>query len=795
MRRSIALIGLLSLTFSNVWAANNEGELTLLGKVPGRYLQGKVKTKSHLAKIIIAGSVIKEVTALTPQQVKVLEKEKSIIKLQNSKGKYDVVYPGLFNLHNHTKQNVMPVWGDAHGQFANRFEWRGWGVYKSAVSENMNPWIKDYGKVVNCAAFRWSELQSMVLGTTFLQGPSSCVKDFAIHHVEGGDGWLTDAADSAGKPVLPLLNVAAPTDVVYPTEFTFVWDNVKPRMKAKVSFAQALRAEVEEKCPTLKTKINDAFEKSTKSLEDKLTKAQAAYDKKADSKTLTSLEDAKFALDREVLLDGEVLKIVGSKATLEKACSDVHPKFLRFMSFIYPSLAGKIKAVKSPRFSAVIAHLAEGRRNDPYNKLEFELLKILGLDVARFNLIHGVGVDKAGFAHMAKKGMGLIWSPFSNFLLYGETADILEAKKAGVNIALGSDWTPTGSKSVLEELKIARNYVKKAGLSTTFTDEELYKMVTENSATMLGHLETKAGDGRHGAGKVVADAMATLIVVSENVADPHTNLITAESKDINLVLIHGKALYGNVSYLQQTDKAVEFESMPFYQAGLNDLITRNDKGVPTGVVQGIPQQAEGESGKDVLIKLMKSPLIKKLDNQGTCSFPEEKGFVYQNSLAANSAADSGENDHDHDDEEGSAASADASHPADNLVLLAKKAGINLDRAQDIEKLLGSLIMTQSRNIRSASQAKNAVGYFPSLYSCNDEAYTERFEKFVSASKADKNDEISENLNFRLEFRRKEQDARDAYNAKNPEKPRYSTPHQMANDYGLKYDSEKGVESY
>jgi hypothetical protein len=43
-------------------------------------------------------------------------------------------------------------------------------------------------------------------------------------------------------------------------------------------------------------------------------------------------------------------------------------------------------------------------------------------------------------------GMGLIWSPFSNLLLYGETANIASAKSAKVTIALGSDWTPTGSK-------------------------------------------------------------------------------------------------------------------------------------------------------------------------------------------------------------------------------------------------------------------------------------------------------------------------------------------------------------
>ena len=43
-------------------------------------------------------------------------------------------------------------------------------------------------------------------------------------------------------------------------------------------------------------------------------------------------------------------------------------------------------------------------------------------------------------------GGRMVWSPFSNLLLYGRTADIARAKQEGVLMALGSDWSPTGSK-------------------------------------------------------------------------------------------------------------------------------------------------------------------------------------------------------------------------------------------------------------------------------------------------------------------------------------------------------------
>jgi hypothetical protein len=48
-----------------------------------------------------------------------------------------------------------------------------------------------------------------------------------------------------------------------------------------------------------------------------------------------------------------------------------------------------------------------------------------------------------------------VWSPFANFWLYGATANITAAKAAGVRIALGSDWAPSGTATSLREFKVA----------------------------------------------------------------------------------------------------------------------------------------------------------------------------------------------------------------------------------------------------------------------------------------------------------------------------------------------------
>ncbi len=841
----LLIVSLLLSSFGVFGATKSKGlgSQILIGKVPGRYLKGKTNTKSHLASVTILKGVISEVKPIAASAVKGIQASAKLpVVVLKTGRKFDVIYPGLSDLHNHTKQNSLTVWGAAHGQFGNRFEWRKWNRYTSAVSLNMNPWIGEYGKVVNCAAFRWSELQAMVLGTTYLQGPSSCVKEFAISHVESGDGFLNDSVDAAGEPVVPQLNVAAPTDIVYPDSFRFIHAEVSPLVKKGNSFSEALEKVIIGKCPSLKPEIEAAFEKSTVALTKKLDSAKKKYAKKKNAKNKTSLVDAEYNLTREKMLDGEVLKVIKSKPKLKAACTNVHPKFERYLSFVHSGIAGKIKYIGHPRKAAIIAHLGEGRRNDPYNMLEFKLLQDMGLAKKNFNLVHAVGVDKSGFKFMAKNGMGLIWSPFSNFLLYGETADILSAHKAGVTIALGSDWTPTGSKSVLEELKIARNYIAKKGLDSIFTDEYLYTMVTENSAKLVNHEENDPTDGKHGMGKVVVDAMANLVVMAERVSNPYTNLVTSETKDINLVVVLGSNKYGNVKNLKQAEPAVKYEKLPAYLSGINQFIEKDSKGNASRPVAGIAtplfgaelkakmtvlayaaleitdlvkkfKSELGTVGKaekaalkekglksgdltkakkaaekelkvevkaslpSIFASLMTSELVQNLKPSDNCGFKEQKGFVFQDSLTANKSKTGGD--------------------MDDLTRFKNATGLNLDRVVDIQKVLGTLLMTQSRNMFFISGGKpsDAPNYYPSLFSCNDSRYTKRLSEFMLPDAA-VGDEYENNLDYRLNFRRAQQDRHDTYNTKNPtKKPRKTEPHRMADSYGLEYDANVGVDGY
>ena len=103
-------------------------------------------------------------------------------------------------------------------------------------------------------------------------------------------------------------------------------------------------------------------------------------------------------------------------------------------------------------------------------------------------------------------------------------------------------------------------------------------------------------------------------------------------------------------------------------------------------------------------------------------------------------------------------------------------------------------MTQSKNILGLGQTKNALNYFPSLYSCNDTKYQKRFSKFIRPESL--KDEVTLNKDFRLIFRREQQDKRDRYNQNNPNSnPRRGGPEKLADHYGLPYDTELGVIGY
>ena len=94
---------------------------------------------------------------------------------------------------------------------------------------------------------------------------------------------------------------------------------------------------------------------------------------------------------------------------------------------------------------------------------EFEKLSELKALTDKTVVIHGTALTRPQLADMKDAGAKLVWSPQSNLRLYGETTRAADALELGLPVGLGADWLPSGSTSLLAELKVARRELVNQG--------------------------------------------------------------------------------------------------------------------------------------------------------------------------------------------------------------------------------------------------------------------------------------------------------------------------------------------
>ncbi len=217
----------------------------------------------------------------------------------------------------------------------------------------------------------------------------------------------------------------------------------------------------------------------------------------------------------------------------------------------------------------IVVHLAEGTTSRMAN--EFRYVKSAGLLGPNLVVIHGVGLTDAQLKEMAVAGAKLVWSPLSNFLLYGKTANVRVAREAGVLISLAPDWGPSGSKSALGELKVA-DLVNRRQLNSLFGNRELVEMVTRNPARAL-RWEQKLG-------QIGPGFLADLLVVDDREAGSYRNIIAATEENIRLVIVRGEALYGDSTLLSAARARTEgIEETALFNGGRRKSIVPDCPGI------------------------------------------------------------------------------------------------------------------------------------------------------------------------------------------------------------------------
>jgi 5-methylthioadenosine/S-adenosylhomocysteine deaminase len=231
----------------------------------------------------------------------------------------------------------------------------------------------------------------------------------------------------------------------------------------------------------------------------------------------------------------------GMAESSQKRFLDLRASYLNYLD----------QLVQTKQIRAFIVHLSEGRSKDEYNKIEYKLSEKLGFAKEGLVIIHGAGLDANDMKHAADRKMSLVWSPYSNLLLYKETTDVDAALKAGLNITLGSDWSPTGSKNLLDEVKIAKQYLV-SQKNTSINDRMLFDMMTINPAKAL-KLENKVGRLEK---NYLADIVAIRLKSTQK--NYYTQVIESDSSDIQIVFVGGKSVVNQAQYLHPSDKSERF---------------------------------------------------------------------------------------------------------------------------------------------------------------------------------------------------------------------------------------------
>jgi 5-methylthioadenosine/S-adenosylhomocysteine deaminase len=194
-------------------------------------------------------------------------------------------------------------------------------------------------------------------------------------------------------------------------------------------------------------------------------------------------------------------------------------------------------------------HLAEGVNADARETYSV----LLDNDLLRPPLagIHCLGLQRRDLELLASKECRVVWSPFSNLLLYGRTLDLEHLKESEALFSIGCDWSPTGSKNLLQELKLARHVSDSQG--GVFDAEDLVRAVTADAARIVGW--------QRQLGTLAAERMADLLVLDGDVDDPFEALVNATESEVRLVAVHGIPRYGDRALMEEfpRDAAVAVE--------------------------------------------------------------------------------------------------------------------------------------------------------------------------------------------------------------------------------------------
>lgn len=205
------------------------------------------------------------------------------------------------------------------------------------------------------------------------------------------------------------------------------------------------------------------------------------------------------------------------------------------------TLGDVLQGISDGDVKAFYVHAAEGQKDNTASHNEFKKLVELKALVPQTIIIHGTALARAELQQIKDVGAKLVWSPQSNLRLYQQTTSIKDVVQLGIPWALGADWLPSGSRSLLDEMRVARHEMAEAGLPADA--RTLVQTVTRRAAEVAA-LEDRLG-------LIAAGRPADLLVLERHADDPWESVLAADPSSVQLVTVQGDLAYGRQDWLQQ----------------------------------------------------------------------------------------------------------------------------------------------------------------------------------------------------------------------------------------------------
>lgn len=208
---------------------------------------------------------------------------------------------------------------------------------------------------------------------------------------------------------------------------------------------------------------------------------------------------------------------------------------------------GAVNGELASKYHRYLVHLGEGLDEEAANEFRclsnktYDVIPLpgkggLSADIVGPNLamVHALGLSRTDFDLAARRGAHVVWSPRSNIFLYGKTLNITHLLGLGINVALGTDWLPSGSATMSREAVCASTATQKS-YHQKLEPKTIWEMMTINAAKVVNfedHL-----------GSLDAGKLADIVVFrGDSNEDPYARAIYAPGENVELVLRGGKIL-------------------------------------------------------------------------------------------------------------------------------------------------------------------------------------------------------------------------------------------------------------